>query len=95
MAVFTIEYTYDPALRETVDEVRPRHREFLAGLRDRGVVLASGPYTSGEGASALLVVRADSEEEALAALAADPFATAGVIARRDAREWNPVVGPWD
>lgn len=106
MPTFAIEYVYDHRddVRATV---RPSHRAFLADLVDRGVVLASGPWTGpvtpavdtaqadAEGpAGALLLVRADSADAALAVLDDDPFQASGLIAARSARGWEPVLGPW-
>ncbi len=91
MAIFVVEYVYDSARADEVGVVRPRHREFLAALHEEGVNLASGPWTEGE-AGALLLIRADSAEGALAALDADPLHEAGLIARRTARGWDPVIG---
>ncbi|PWD49642.1 hypothetical protein C8046_01855 [Serinibacter arcticus] len=91
MPVFAVEYTYDHRADERT-AVRPAHREFLRGLLAGGDLLASGPLGTGEGALLLLV--ADDEAAALALLDADPFAAAGLVARRDARAWAPVIGPW-
>jgi uncharacterized protein YciI len=91
--VFAVTYEYDQ--RDDVrDAVRPDHRAFLRGLHDAGVHLASGPLTGGSGSGALLLLRADDEEDALAVLDEDPFWTAGVVADRSARGWDPVIGPW-
>ena len=92
MPTYAVTYEYDDraALR---DELRPAHRFFLRALLEDGVLLASGPLgTTGPGA--LIVLSADSADAALAVLDADPFRTAGLIASRQAREWDPVLGPW-
>ena len=39
-----IEYVPDA---EKVQSVRPAHRQYLAGLRDRGKLVACGPFTDG------------------------------------------------
>ena len=87
-----VTYTYVPRPDE-VDAVRPAHRAFLRGLHEAGVLRASGPWTEGP-AGALLLLDATDGDSALAALEADPFWTAGLIAERTARGWNPVIGPW-
>ncbi len=92
MPTFAVTYAYDDraALR---DEIRPAHRFFLRALLEDGVLLASGPLgTTGPGA--LIVLRAESAEAALAVLEADPFWAGGLVASRQAREWDPVIGPW-
>ena len=61
MAFFAVNYTYDPA--KDVEAVRPRHREFLRGLAERGVLRASGPFPGLEPQRALLIFEADSAEE--------------------------------
>ena len=92
MPIFAVTSEYDEreALR---DEIRPAHRSFLRGLYETGVLLASGPLgTTGPGA--LIVLHADGPAAALTALGEDPFWTSGVVAKRHAREWKPVIGPW-
>ena len=89
MAIFAVQYTYtDDADR--VATFRPEHRAHLAELHDEGTLLLSGPLGGGPGA--LLIVTAESEEAALAALDGDPFQREGVITGRTAREWTVVVG---
>ncbi len=92
MAVFVVNYAYDPRTSEQ-DEIRPQHRAFLRGLFDNGTLLASGPWTD-SGAGAMLLLRAEDADAALAALDEDPFWREGFIASRTARGWNPVIGPW-
>lgn len=91
LPVHAVTYTYtDDA--ERIAELRPSHRTFLRGLHETGALLASGPYL--DGADALLIVRADDADAALALLEDDPFFGAELIASRSARPWNPVIGPW-
>src|ERR1035437_5047611 len=47
-----------------VPVVRPAHREYLTGLRANGKLAISGPFT--EGGGALIVLEADSKEQAAA-----------------------------
>ena len=42
-----IEYLQDKA---KIAEVRPAHRQYLASLRERGQLVASGPFTDDSGA---------------------------------------------
>lgn len=93
MTVFAVSYSYT-ADSETINQVRPAHRAFLAGLAEDEVILASGPTTDGQAPHALLLVQAASEQECWEKLDPDPFAVAGVIAERSARPWNPVIGQW-
>ena len=93
MSLLTVWYTYsdDTALRDTV---RPDHRAFLGELAAEGTIVLSGPVSSPEGApaAALLLVRAESADDALARLANDPFQVNSVVAHMDVREWTPVLG---
>lgn len=89
MATFAVQYTYsDDADR--LAAFRPEHREHLAELHRQGTVLLSGPLGGTPGA--LLIVSADSVEDALARLDADPFRREGLILDRSAREWTVVIG---
>src|SRR5699024_516584 len=89
VATYAVQYTYT----EDADRVaiyRPEHREPLAELHREGTLLLSGPL--GDGPGALLIVVADSAEDALAALDGDPFKRERVIVDRVAREWTVVIG---
>lgn len=89
MAVFAVTYTYtDDAQR--VATFRPEHREHLAELHREGTLLLSGPLD--DGSTALLVVVADSADEALAKLDGDPFKRERVIVDRAVQEWTVVIG---
>ncbi len=89
MAVFAVQYTYiDDAQR--LATIRPEHREHLAELLREGTLLLSGPLD--DGSEALLIVVADSAEDALAKLDGDPFKRERVIVDRVAREWKVVIG---
>ncbi|WP_448629503.1 YciI family protein [Cellulomonas soli] len=92
MPVYAVQYTYvdDSA---ALDAARPEHRQYLGGLAEAGVALGTGPFVGGA-AGALLVLRTDDRPALDAALAGDPFARHGLIARTDVHEWNPIIGPW-
>ena len=89
MSIYAVSYTYSDDVA-TRDEVRPSHRDFLRGLNAEGVVRASGPVDGGVGA--LVVLEAESAEDALRILDADPFQLRGVIAERGVRQWDVVIG---
>jgi uncharacterized protein YciI len=89
MSIYAVSYTYSDDVA-TRDEVRPSHRDFLRGLNAEGVVRASGPVDGGIGA--LVVLEAESAEDALRVLDADPFQVRGVIAERSVRQWDVVIG---
>jgi uncharacterized protein YciI len=59
----------------------PDHVTWLLDLEEQGLVLASGPLTSGPGTgpgSGITVLRAPSEDEARAIAEQDPFVLAGL-----------------
>ncbi len=85
-----IEYSQD---RAKVDAVRPVHRQYLAALKERGQLAASGPFTDGSGA--LIVYEAATEEEAEAILKGDPFHANGIFLSWVLRPWNPVIANRD
>ena len=90
MVYFAVVTTYqvEPAPRL---EARPRHRAYLAGLRQKGVVVLAGPWADGSGGLVIYAV-ADRAELALI-LTKDPYVVAGVIERFDIREWTAVIDP--
>ena len=75
----------DPKLAQ----VRPVHRQYLAGLREQGKLAISGPFT--EGGGALIVLEAGSKQEAEALMKADPFVESGVLTSHVIRPWNPIL----
>jgi uncharacterized protein YciI len=85
-----IEYLQDTA---TVERLRPVHREYLASLKAKGQLAASGPFADGSGA--LIVYEAASAADAEAILKADPFHANGVFLRWQIRPWNTVIANRD
>ena len=81
-----IEY---PADREKVQALRPVHRQYLAGLRERGQLVAAGPFTDDSGA--LIIYEAADRAEAERLLQEDPFHQNGIFQRYQLRPWNPVL----
>jgi uncharacterized protein YciI len=81
-----IEYLQDKA---KIAELRPVHRQYLASLRERGQLVASGPFTDDSGA--LIIYEAPTREEAEKLLQGDPFHQGGVFVRWQLRPWNPVI----
>jgi uncharacterized protein YciI len=85
-----IEYSQDKA---KIAELRPLHRQYLAGLRERGQLAASGPFTDDSGA--LIIYEAATSEEAEQFLQGDPFNKNGIFLKYQLRPWNPVIGNLD
>jgi uncharacterized protein YciI len=81
-----IEYIQDKA---KIAEIRPAHRQYLAGLKEKGQIAATGPFTDDSGA--LIIYEASTKEEAESFLKADPFNAAGIFVRYVIRPWNPVM----
>jgi uncharacterized protein YciI len=89
--VFAVSYRYSATPTE-LNEIRPIHREWLAGLLERGQLLASGPMV--DNPEALLIFVSDSASELSSLLDNDPFDIAGFIGSRSVQQWNPVLGPF-
>jgi len=81
-----IEYLQD---KVKIGEHRPVHRQYLASLKAKGQLAASGPFTDDSGA--LIIYEAGSKEEAESFLKADPFNQAGIFVKYVIRPWNPVI----
>jgi uncharacterized protein YciI len=89
MAWFLVEITY---VQEKLQEVRPRHREYLRALADQGRVAVAGPL--GDGTGGLTLYQADDEAHLEETISQDPYYLEGVIAQRTIREFKPVIGAW-
>jgi uncharacterized protein YciI len=88
MPLFAAILTYtDDA--ERIQNVRPKHREYLKGLLDQGKIVQSGPFTDDSGA--LIIYEAEDISEAQVMLTNDPFATNGVIVSAELKEWKIVM----
>jgi uncharacterized protein YciI len=85
-----IEYTQDKA---KIQAVRPMHRQYLATLRERGQLAASGPFTDDSGA--LIIYEVASPDEAETLLRGDPFHQNGIFLGYQLRPWNPVIADRD
>jgi uncharacterized protein YciI len=85
-----IEYSQDKA---KIAEVRPVHRQYLASLKEKGQLAASGPFTDDSGA--LIVYEAASREQAEALLQGDPFNKNGIFVKYQLRPWNTVIANRD
>jgi len=69
-------------------EIRPRHREYLASLRDAGTLVASGPWADDTGA--LLIYDVADDGELRKVLDADPYTAGDVYEIAELREWRPI-----
>jgi pimeloyl-ACP methyl ester carboxylesterase/uncharacterized protein YciI len=71
---------------EAVDDLRPEHFEYMAGLLAEGKLAAAGSFADGSGG--LFIYDMDSFEDAKAAVSADPFAAGGAFARYEVKPWQ-------
>lgn len=62
------------------------HAQFIDGLTTEGFILMGGPFEDEGGA--MLVVRAESAEEALEKLKPDPWYTRGVLQLDSIHRWD-------
>ena len=85
-----IEYSQDKA---KVQALRPVHRQYLTELRQRGQLVAAGPFTDDSGA--LIIYEAASADEAEKLLQGDPFHHNGIFLKYVLRPWNPVFANRD
>jgi uncharacterized protein YciI len=74
--IYVVEVSYAPEAREKRPAVRPEHLSHLARLMDEGRVIEAGGFL--DFSAALLLVRASSEEEAIALFRDDVYIRAGV-----------------
>ena len=88
--IFAVEYHYVTDKDDEMAVVRPSHRAFNGELAKEDRLLAAGPYVGTH--DALIIVRAEDAEGALALLDDDPFHKNGFIAERIPHEYNPVIG---
>jgi uncharacterized protein YciI len=68
-------------------ELRPRHRELLATLHEKGEVLTAGPLVDGSGAILLLTTTRERVDEVLAT---DPYYSAEGVNVVSIRELTPL-----
>ncbi len=91
MARFVVELVFGQN-REDRLAVRPAHREYLAELAGKNILLAAGPWADDSGA--VLIYETADEAELRGIIEADPYTPAKVIATTTIREWLPITGVW-
>jgi hypothetical protein len=89
--IFVVEATYGPDAAELRPRVRPEHLARIAELRDRGIVVEAGGYT--DLSSALVLIRADSADAALAIARSDVYLRSGVWVEVRVKPFGRVVRP--
>lgn len=94
MPIYAVEYTYSGD-DDARSRFRPEHRAYLTSLAEQDVVLGSGPFAAGRvPPGALVVVRADNEDEVRRLVEDDPFRVNGVLEDYRVTEWEPIIGRW-
>ncbi len=61
------------------------HATFIDGLVDEGFIMMGGPFDDG---GALLIVRADDEQEARGKMAGDPWYAQDILALDTVKRWD-------
>jgi uncharacterized protein YciI len=85
-----IEYIQDKA---KIQELRPIHRQYLTQLKERGQLVACGPFIDDWGA--LIIYEAPTREDAETILQNDPFHKNGIFVQWQLRPWNAVMANRD
>ena len=81
---------WDPSLPRRQQDTWDEHAAFMDGLVEDGFVVLGGPVGSGE--EVILVVRAGSEAEIEARLAADPWLPMGILRIAKIERWEILLG---
>lgn len=68
------------------------HVDYLKELVGKGTLRASGPLVGTSPSSSMLILSVESREEALDAIAADPYVSRGVVTGFTVTEWDPMFG---
>ena len=92
MGVYVIEYELDHQHDSLLHDSEAAHLEFLRRLEDKGVLITAGALRDVMSEDALIVLRADSAEDALKVLDEDPIYAHNAVHDRRVREWRPLVG---
>ena len=88
--VWLVEAQYTPEAAERRPAVRVEHLTRIAELRRQGVFIEAGAYADSLSSSVILM-RAESEEAALAVAQADVYVRSGVWGAINARPFGRVV----
>ena len=81
---------WDPSLPRREQDSWDEHASFMDGLVEDGFVVLGGPV--GNGDEVLLIVRADSEGEIEARLAADPWLPMEILRVAKIERWEILLG---
>jgi len=87
--LYAVELAFDPDNKERRLELRPAHRQSLAGLFEQGILKMSGPWQDDSGALLIFDTDAEGIERILAD---DPYFEAPGVTVVAARPWQTIVG---
>jgi uncharacterized protein YciI len=86
--IFAAIIDYTPE-KTKITELRPLHREYLAGLKKEGKVVLSGPIVGDSGG--IIVYQTETVEETEQLMRNDPFGRGGVFVSWVIRPWNLIL----
>ena len=71
-------------------DTRPEHVDYLKGLNEAGKLAFAGPFLDADGKpnGSLVVVKAETIEEARTMAENDPYAKAGLFETVEVKAWN-------
>jgi myo-inositol-1(or 4)-monophosphatase len=95
MALYYVAWLHRGPNRDVADEegdrIQRAHLAYIRRQKDAGKFVLSGPFADGEDPRGMLVMKAETREEAEALVAGDPAVEAGVL-RMDVRPWYSAKG---
>jgi uncharacterized protein YciI len=88
--LFALLCTDKPGALQLRLDTRPDHVAYLNDLNARGILKIAGPFLDADGkpTGSLVIVKADTLEEARALAEADPYAKAGLFANVEIKAYN-------
>ncbi|MFQ6157988.1 MULTISPECIES: YciI-like protein [Sinorhizobium] len=88
--LFALLCTDKPGALQLRVDTRPDHVAYLNDLNARGILKIAGPFLDADGkpTGSLVIVKADTLEEARALAEADPYAKAGLFANVEIKAYN-------
>ena len=93
MGLYVIQYRYQTDLKFLVEAYRPSHRTHMRRLESEGKLVSAGFLQDATFDGGMLMVRAESAQEALSFLEDDPFQQQGLMDELTIRAWVPTLGP--
>lgn len=93
MGLYVIQYRYPSDRKFLVEDFRPLHRTHMRDLQAKGLLVASGFLSDAVFDGALIILRADSAQEAEVLLEGDAFYDSGLMEELVIRSWSPTLGP--